>query len=103
MALPRLASTWRWMRFMIAMVVAAVWGSVQKTRWAKWTVSKKRSMGACGKALVKKSQSTALRAANSAAPPAKKSRTASGLLQMRRATGGEMVGGKGGVWIDSGP
>src|SRR5919199_675040 len=91
--MPRLASTCRWMRFIAAMVVAAVCGSVQKTRCAKWTVSKKRSTGAWGKAFVKKSQSTALRAANSAAPPAKKSRTASGLLQIRRATGGQIAGG----------
>jgi hypothetical protein len=41
---------------------------------------------------VKNNQSTALIAANSAAPPAKNSRMASGLPQMRRVTGEDKVG-----------
>ena len=40
---------------------------------------------------MKNSQSTAFIAANSAAPPAKNSRMASGLLQMRRVTGEDKV------------
>jgi hypothetical protein len=41
---------------------------------------------------VKNNQSTAFMAANSAAPPAKNSRMASGLPQMRRVTGEDKVG-----------
>jgi hypothetical protein len=41
---------------------------------------------------VKNNQSTALIAANSAAPPAKNSRMASGLPQMRRVTAEDKVG-----------
>jgi hypothetical protein len=48
--------------------------------------------GAPGSLPVKNNQSTALIAANSAAPPAKNSRMASGLPQMRRVTAEDKVG-----------
>jgi hypothetical protein len=72
---------------MVAIVAAAWVGVPKKTRWANRTVSKNRPKGAAGKLFVNNSQSTALRAANSAAPPAKKRRMASGLPQMRWITG----------------
>src|SRR5829696_628104 len=67
-------------------------GSLKNTLWANLTVSKNRSTGAPGSLPVKNNQSTALIAANSAAPPAKNSRMASGLPQMRRVTGEDSVG-----------
>src|SRR5215218_1133562 len=67
-------------------------GSPKNTLWANLTVSKNRLMGAPGSLPVKNNQSTALIAANSAAPPAKNSRMASGLPQMRRVTGEDKVG-----------
>ena len=48
--------------------------------------------GGAGQLPVKNNQSTALMAANSAAPPAKNSKMASGLPQMRRVTGEDKVG-----------
>ena len=48
--------------------------------------------GAPGSLPVKNNQSTALIAANSAAPPAKNSRMASGMSQMRRVTAEDSVG-----------
>src|SRR3712207_4559032 len=80
------------MRFMSSMALVALVGSPKNTRWANLTVSKKRSTGAPGNLRVKNNQSTALIAANSAAPPAKNSRIASGLPQMRRVTGEDNVG-----------
>jgi hypothetical protein len=71
---------------------AAPAGSAKNTPWANLTVSKNRSTGAPGSLPVKNNQSTALIAANSAAPPAKNSRMASGLPQMRRVTGEDKVG-----------
>src|SRR5687768_17764455 len=67
-------------------------GSLKNTLWANLTVSKNRSTGAPGSLPVKNNQSTALIAANSAAPPAKNSRMASGLPQMRRVTAEDKVG-----------
>src|SRR5687768_4094123 len=67
-------------------------GSLKNTLWANLTVSKNRSTGALGSLPVKNNQSTALIAANSAAPPAKNSRMASGLPQMRRVTTEDKVG-----------
>src|SRR5215212_9084186 len=66
--------------------------SAKNTLWASRTVSKNRSTGAPGSLPVKNNQSTALIAANSAAPPAKNSRIVSGLPQMRRVTGEDKVG-----------
>jgi hypothetical protein len=66
--------------------------SPKNTLWANLTVSKNRSTGALGSLPVKNNQSTALIAANSAAPPAKNSRMASGLPQMRRVTGEDKLG-----------
>ena len=67
-------------------------GSPKNTLWANLTVSKNRSTGAPGSLPVKNNHSTALIAANSAAPPAKNSRMASGLPQMRRVTAEDKVG-----------
>src|SRR5215212_11306669 len=66
--------------------------SAKNTLWASRTVSKNRVTGALGSLRVKNNQSTALIAANSAAPPAKNSRMASGLPQRRRVTGEDKVG-----------
>jgi hypothetical protein len=80
------------MRFIRSMASVAPAGSPKNTLWANLTVSKNRSTGAPGSLPVKNNQSTALIAANSAAPPAKNSRMASGLPQMRRVTGEDKVG-----------
>src|SRR5919107_5869182 len=80
------------MRFIRSTASVAPAGSLKNTPWANRTVSKNRSTGAAGSLPVKNNQSTAFIAANSAAPPAKNSRIASGLLQMRRVTGEDKVG-----------
>src|SRR5919112_6754411 len=80
------------MRFIRSMVSVAPARSPKNTLLANLTVSKSRSIGAPGSLPVKNNQSTALIAANSAAPPAKNSRMASGLPQMRRVTGEDKVG-----------
>src|ERR687897_818129 len=80
------------MRFIRSTALVAPAGSPKNTLWANLTVSKSRSIGASGSRPVKNNQSTALIAANSAAPPAKNSRMASGLPQMRRVTGEDKVG-----------
>src|SRR5215207_7654704 len=79
------------MRFMRSTASVAPAGSAKNTLWANLTVSKNRSTGALGSLPVKNNQSTALIAANSAAPPAKNSRMASGLPQMRRVTAEDKV------------
>src|ERR671910_1046161 len=89
---PRASSTRWWMRFIRSMAPVAPAGSPKNTLWANLTVSKNRSMGAPGSLPVKNNHSTAFIAANSAAPPAKNSRMASGLPQMRRVTGEDKVG-----------
>src|ERR671910_2424007 len=89
---PRASSTPRWMRFIRSTALVAPAGSPKNTLWANLTVSKNLSTGAPGSLPVKNNQSTALIAANSAAPPAKNSRMASGLPQMRRVTGEDKVG-----------
>src|SRR3712207_9089232 len=78
--------------FIRSMASVALAGSPKNTLWANLTVSKNRSMGAPGSLPVKNNQSTALIAANSAAPPAKNSSMASGLPQMRRVTAEDSVG-----------
>src|SRR5215212_3096653 len=80
------------MRFIRSTASVAPAGSLKNTPWANLTVSKNRSTGAAGSLPVKNDQSTAFIAANSAAPPAKNSRIASGLPQMRRATEDDKVG-----------
>src|SRR5215211_95862 len=80
------------MRFMRSTASVAPAGSLKNTLWANLTVSTNRSMGAPGSLPVKNNQSTALIAANSAAPPAKNSRMASGLPQMRRVTAEDKLG-----------
>src|SRR5918995_5616713 len=80
------------MQFIRSMASVAPAGSPKNTLWANLTVSKNRSTGAPGSRPVKNNHSTALIAANSAAPPAKNSRIASGLPQMRRVTGEDKVG-----------
>src|SRR5215216_6903490 len=80
------------MRFIRSTASVALAGPPKNTLWANLTVSKNRSTGAPGSLPVKNNQSTALMAANSAAPPAKNSRMASGLPQMRRVTGEDKVG-----------
>src|SRR5215210_693372 len=80
------------MRFIRSTASVAPAGSAKNTLWANLTVSKNRSTGAPGSLPVKNNQSTAFMAANSAAPPAKNSRMASGLPQMRRVTGEDKVG-----------
>src|SRR5687767_14767939 len=79
------------MRFIRSTALVAPAGSPKNTLWANLTVSKNRSTGAPGSLPVKNNQSTALIAANSAAPPAKNSRIASGLPQMRRVTAEDKV------------
>jgi hypothetical protein len=74
------------------MVSVAPAGSPKNTLWANLTVSKNRSTGTPGSLRVKNNLSTAFIAANSAAPPAKNSRMASGLPQMRRVIGEDTVG-----------
>jgi hypothetical protein len=86
------------MLFIRSTTLVAPAESLKNTLWANLTVSKNRSTGAPGSLPVKNNQSTALMAANSAAPPAKNSRTASGLPQMRRVTGEDKVG-----WYMHGP
>src|SRR5215210_3951223 len=80
------------MRFMRSTASVAPAGSLKNTPWANLTVSKNLSTGASGSLPVKNNQSTAFMAANSAAPPAKNSRMASGLPQMRRVTAEDKVG-----------
>src|SRR5918997_3648989 len=89
---PRAFSTRRWILFIRSTASVAPAGSAKNTPWANLTVSKNRSTGAPGSLPVKNNQSTAFMAANSAAPPAKNSRMASGLPQMRRVTGEDKVG-----------
>src|SRR5919112_486038 len=80
------------MRFIRSTASVASAGSPKNTLWANLTVSKNRSTGAPGSLPVKNNHSTALIAANSAATPAKNSRMASGLPQMRRVTAEDKVG-----------
>src|ERR687894_1518800 len=80
------------MRFIRSTASVAPAGSAKNTPCANLTVSKNRSTGAAGSLPVKNNQSTALIAANSAAPPAKNSKMASGLPQMRRVTAEDKVG-----------
>src|SRR5215204_138300 len=80
------------MRFIRSTASAAPAVSAKNTPWANLTVSKNRSTGAAGSLPVKNNQSTAFMAANSAEPPAKNSRMASVLPQMRRVTGEDKVG-----------
>src|SRR5215216_2496155 len=80
------------MRFIRSMASVAPARSPKNTLLANLTVSKNRSTGAPGSLPMKNNQSTALIAANSAAPPAKNSRMASGLPQMRRVTAEDKVG-----------
>src|SRR5918992_3192443 len=89
---PRASSTRRWILFIRSTALVAPAGSPKNTLWANLTVSKNRMTGAPGSLTVKNNQSTALIAANSAAPPAKNSRMASGLPQMRRVTVEDKVG-----------